>query len=169
MKEISLVGKQGRITGLKTVVDDQDYWNAFRYRWGLSKTDNCCYAHTRITVNGKRKTLLLHRVLLGIDDKNVVVDHIDGNGLNNQRSNLRICTQQQNIYNSRKSCSNKYSKYKGVHLTKYLTWHAEIRKDGKSINLGTYETEIDAAKAYDKKAKELFGEFAHLNFPGRNC
>jgi hypothetical protein len=93
------------------------------------------------------------------------VDHIDHNGLNNRRSNLRLCTAQQNARNHRPQLRGS-SKYKGVSwrqdgkVFRALIWH-----NGKSINLGRFKNEIDAAKAYDKAAKKYFGEFAYLNFP----
>ena len=79
--------------------------------------------------------------------------------------NLRLCTQAQNIYNAlpRLNCT---SKYKGVYRNKKTNrYHAAIQHKGKKFYLGSFKNEIDAAKAYDKKAKELFGEFAYLNFP----
>lgn len=98
--------------------------------------------------------------------KNMQVDHIDKNRCNNLRENLRICTGSQNHANKGKSM-NKYrkltSKYKGVGK-KGNKWRARIKINGKEIHLGEFNTEDEAAKAYDAKAKELFKEFANLNF-----
>lgn len=88
------------------------------------------------------------------------VDHIDHNGLNNQKSNIRNCTRQQNQGN--KICKHK-SNYKGVYFDrKYIK--ASIQFNHKSIHIGNFKTEYDAAVAYDKKAKLLFGDFAYTNF-----
>jgi hypothetical protein len=133
----------------------------------------------------KVKTLMLHRYLLDLDCqdtyKSPVIDHIDCNGLNNCRSNLRICDRSQNACN-KKLLSNSKTGYKGVtyvYVRKYKKkdgtvstwnakkpWRAYITPRGqKRINIGHYETAEEAAKAYDQKAKELFGEYAKVNFP----
>lgn len=93
------------------------------------------------------------------------VDHIDHNGLNNQKSNLRNCTHRQNAMNNSSRGS---SKYLGVSIVgrgrQKGMISAEIKMNYRKIHIGVFSTEIEAAKAYDKKAKELFGEFANLNF-----
>jgi len=95
----------------------------------------------------------------------LVVDHIDGNGFNIRRGNMRNCTNQQNMQNLRKS-PRAGSRYKGVYYDKRRrTFSAKICHNGRSHHLGTFATEVEAAKAYDRKALELFGEFARLNFP----
>lgn len=101
-----------------------------------------------------------------VDDPSVVVDHVNGNGLDNRRCNLRVCTPQQNAFNS-KPVRGSRSKFKGV---KYNTacknkWTARIRINGKQVDIGRFETEEEAARAYDKVAKEVQGDFAWLNFP----
>lgn len=97
------------------------------------------------------------------DDYNLMFDHKDGNPFNNQRENLRAADRHQNSWNRKKTY---YKKYKGTtynsKLKKYL---ARIKHYNKLENLGYFQTEEEAAKAYDAKAKELFGEFASLNFP----
>ena len=94
----------------------------------------------------------------------LVVDHIDGNGLNNRKSNLRVCTQAQNSLNSRPR-RNSSSRYKGVSFYKRdKIWQAQIFYNFRTINIGRFDDEIEAALAYDRKAAELFGEFAYLNF-----
>ena len=96
--------------------------------------------------------------------KGMVVDHIDGNGLNNRRSSLRICTHRQNMWNSRPR--GKGSKYKGVCWDKSRKrWIVVVRRGDLHIHLGRFDDEVEAARAYDRKAFELFGEFAYLNFP----
>ena len=96
--------------------------------------------------------------------KGTLVDHIDRNSLNNRRGNLRLCTPSQNILNTRGKKGT--SKYKGVWWnTKKNKWLAMITSKGRHFHLGFFDEEIEAAKAYDRKAVELFGEFAYLNFP----
>ncbi len=132
----------------------------------------------------KRKTLLMHRYILDLNCDNTytdqVVDHIDGNGLNNTKSNLRLCSRSENSCNKRLR-SNSQTGYRGVterKPTQYFKkdgvltihtlkkqWKAYITPKGKKrITIGYYKNIEEAAKAYDEKAKELFGEFAKLNF-----
>jgi hypothetical protein len=94
----------------------------------------------------------------------MVVDHINGNGLNNRRSNMRNCTRAQNSANRRPK-RGAASPYKGVFPRPDGKFEASICHDGRKQYLGRFENEIEAARAYDKKAKELHGEFAYLNFP----
>ena len=96
--------------------------------------------------------------------EHLLVDHIDHNGLNNCRSNLRLSTMAQNVRNTISRGGS--SKYKGVHWCKRSKkWTGQICFNGKGHHLGGFRDEIEAAKAYDKRAKELHGEFACLNFP----
>lgn len=90
-----------------------------------------------------------------------VVDHIDGNQLNNRSGNLRICTQAENIANS-KSRGGK-SKYRGVYKSRNGKWVAQLSSNGERFCIGTFDNEVDAAKAWDKKATEVHGEYANLN------
>jgi hypothetical protein len=100
------------------------------------------------------------------------VDHIDNNKLNNQKSNLRLATHHQNQFNSNLQRNNTsgyigvvyHKNYKKNKISKMSHWHARIKFNSKHISLGYYQTPEEAAKAYDKKAKELFGEFAKTNF-----
>lgn len=96
--------------------------------------------------------------------KDMNTDHINGNGLDNRRKNIRICTQSQNCQN-RRIIYGTASKYKGVSWFRPTgKWRATIKNKRKSISLGYFEKEINAALMYDRKAKELFGEFANVNF-----
>lgn len=113
---------------------------------------------------GKQRTttIRLHRAILS-PPKEKIIDHIDHNGLNNKRSNLRICTVTQNAANRRKGKGS--SIFKGVYWYKrHQMWQARIRHKGKALHLGYFNDEPEAAKAYDKAAKEFWGEFAKLNF-----
>jgi len=142
------------------IVDAQDYEWLSKYKWYALKDKRTYYAAR----SSNRKTLRMHREIMRAP-KHLLVDHRDHNGLNNRRSNLRICTLAENIRN-RRSNRGSTSKYKGVTWFKARNlFQASITFNGRRIHLGYFKSEIDAAKAYDKKAKELFGEFAYLNFP----
>lgn len=107
----------------------------------------------------------MHREILNVP-AGLECDHINGNSLDNRRANLRAATRQQNCWNNRKRKPNSLSKYKGVSFSKRgKPWKATLTVDGNWIYLGSYNSEKEAAKAYDKAAKKHFGEFAKLNFP----
>lgn len=158
--------------GQFAIVDSEDFDRLNRYKWRTQYSDYTCYAIRQVYIIGlydithaplrpKTFTVTMARQILGlcIDDPRVV-DHRDHDGLNNRRSNLRRCTRQQNRWNSRKMTRETLSRYKGV-CFQYGRWVAAIG----GSHIGTYDTECVAAKAYDEKAVELFGEFACLNFP----
>jgi hypothetical protein len=106
----------------------------------------------------------MHRQLI-MPLKGLQVDHINGNGLDNRKANLRICTPSQNGCN-RNRISRSQSGFKGVRwLKERCNWRAEIGLYSRHYNLGSFSSAIEAALAYDKAARELHGEFAHLNFP----
>ncbi len=157
MKEISLS------KGLIALVDDADYEELSKYKWYASMNRKH-YARRHHMVNGKKSKLYMHRQILGITDKKIFVDHIDGNGLNNQRSNLRAATHSENLANVNKRLGTS-SKFRGVNFKKATSkWQVQIQHQGKLHFVGSFVDEVEAAKAYDKKAVELFGEFAKLNF-----
>lgn len=112
---------------------------------------------------GQKRAVFLHRFIME-PENGMVIDHINGNGLDNRRINLRVCTQAQNTANQkgvRKDA--KYSKYKGVSMDRGRWWYAQITFNRKNIRQYGFKNEIEAALWYNKKAKELFGEFACLN------
>lgn len=115
-------------------------------------------------IDGHR--VLMHRFIMGVTDSRFV-DHRDHNPLNNQRSNLRICTPAENCRNSRKrSAARASSRFKGVCWHKGRSrWRASIVVNYKNITIGQFADELEAARAYDRAAREHFGEFACLNFP----
>lgn len=107
--------------------------------------------------------MIMHRLILNAP-KGIKVDHQDGDGLNNQRRNIRLATNAQNSMNQKPRVKTS-SKYKGVSLDKrHGTWKSQIGKNGAIIWLGQFRSEVEAAKAYDRAAREMFGEFACLNF-----
>jgi len=157
MKEIELT--QGKIA----LVDDGDFEWLNQYKWHAAKGGRTYYAVRKKKIDGKEQRLLMHRIILNTP-KNKQSDHKDLNGLNNQRYNLRICTPQENMMN-REYYTDGYSKFKGVSWDKARSkWRSYICINYKFIPLGRFISEIDAALAYDKACKRLFGEFARLNF-----
>jgi hypothetical protein len=107
---------------------------------------------------------LIHRELLSVTDSSLIVDHINGDGLDNRRLNLRVATRSQNNAN-RKSKKNGTSKYLGVYYsTRDKAWYSKLKSNGEVIFCGKHANEIDAAKAYDAAAIKYHGEFANLNF-----
>ncbi len=109
-----------------------------------------------------RRTIIMHRVILAVSP-GIQIDHADGDGLNNCRANLRICTASQNAHNSKAAWG--ISKFKGVTFHKRTRkWQAQIGSNGKRIYLGSFSQEESAALAYDFYAKKHYGDFAHLNF-----
>ncbi|MCQ4648928.1 HNH endonuclease [Blautia marasmi] len=130
------------------------------YTWCIEGTG---YVMSRTMGNAVK----LHRIIMSAN-KDEFVDHIDGDPLNNVRSNLRICRKQQNEFNQKIRCDNT-SGYKGVSLIKKTgKYRAYINKDGKRIELGVYPNAELAAKVYNQKARELFGEYARINSIGRD-
>ena len=147
--------------GKWAIVDAADYEQLSEYRWCALEKGRSWYAKT---LNRNGTILSMHRLILNAP-KGLFVDHINHNGLDNRRENLRLCTRLQNSRNRLPSRGGT-SKYKGVTRSKRRKkFMAEIRVNQKKQYLGYFDSEIEAAKAYDKKAKELFGEFAYLNFP----
>jgi len=142
------------------IADADDYQRLAKHKWHCRKAKNNFYAFRR----KDRNKVAMHREILKAP-KGMVVDHIDGNGLNNRKSNLRLCTASQNARNRRPNRVSS-SKYKGVSLHKRdKKWDVQIICNGKRTRIGRFDNEIEAALAYDRKAEELFGEFAYLNFP----
>lgn len=149
------------------LVDNEDYEPLSKYSWYIVKSFNNIYAcrHTiKSDIVVKRCHVLMHRQILKVTGK-YNVDHINHNSLDNRKSNLRVCTHAQNSRNSRKNINNT-SGYKGVYWsTVGNSWMAYIKYNYKLFNLGYFKDKKEAARSYDKKAKELFGEYAYLNFP----
>ncbi len=131
-----------------------------------STATHVTYAVTSVpTEPGRPRTLSLHKFLTGWD----FVDHINGDGLDNRRANLRPATHAQNMANRRLNANNK-SGFKGVYWNKgSRKWHAQIACDGRKHHLGFYTSVIEAAHAYDDAATRLFGEYARINFPAHNA
>ena len=157
MKEIKLYNRNKDINGI-VFVDDEDYEQLNKHAWHLCHD----YAQTNIKIDNKYKLKRMHRLIMG-EPEGFEIDHIDNNGLNNQKENLRIVTRQQNSMNQITTKSGT-SKFKGVSFNTYKKkWTAQIDFNKNHYYLGVFKNEEDAALAYNKKAKELFGEYAYLN------
>lgn len=163
------LSKTGKHAGkYEAIIDDCDSDLVGQFDWhvGINKTSN--YARSYGGDSKPRKMIHMHRIIFesmtGITlEQNQDVDHIDGDGLNNQRHNLRRATRSQNSMN-RKGSVNGTSKYKGVSFeTQTRKWRAQISFNKKSIKLGRFNTEEEASEAYQRKAKEIYGEFARFD------
>lgn len=152
-------------TDMFAEIDDEDYQTVRNYHWCMSKAgERTAYAQTSKKIYGKLTTILMHRLILGINEYAVVVDHIDGNGLNNRRSNLRTATRAQNNANRRKSKHNT-SGYKGVYTAKNCPtrpFYAELKTKTVRLRGQQRETAPEAYEDYKKFAIDTYGEFAKL-------
>jgi len=156
MIEIPLT--QGKVA----LIDDEDFELVSQYKWYAHKQPYTFYAAT-MSPRPNRKLIKMHRIICGVFETNIQIDHIDHNGLNNQRSNLRICTKSENMRN-RAAQINNTSGYKGISWHKATKkWIANIKIQRKQIFLGLFEDPEEAYMAYCKAAQELHGEFAHIS------
>lgn len=149
---------------LFAIVDDEDYDRIAKYKWTADQRKNVTYAVRVIRANGKQRHVRLHQFVMETESGQQV-DHIDGNGLNNQKENLRLCNHSQNAANVKHSrAPNKTSRYKGVVWNgDNGCWCVYVKCGAKSKNGGSFDSEIAAAARYDELAKAEFGEFAVLN------
>lgn len=142
------------------IIDDEDYEKVSQFKWFADKRLRTIYA--------KRNTpfrIYLHRFLLN-PTKTQEIDHINGNGLDNRKSNLRVSTHSQNKRNSKKYISNKAG-YKGVYKPKKKNhYRAQISIDGKTRQIGCFKTPEEAASAYNKYVLKIEPKFAKINFGG---
>lgn len=154
MKEITLS------KGLKTLVDDEDYGKLSLLKWHYCPKAGVSHS---TYINRRPGRLLMHRYITGAP-RGFVVDHEDGDKLNNRKSNLRVCTQGDNVCNQRTQARAKSSQYKGVCWDKSKRkWVAQVKYRGKSIYLGRFDDETKAAQAYNEAATQIFGRYARPN------
>lgn len=155
MKEIAL--SQGKVS----IISDKDFDEVSVFKWSFTHG----YARRTVKLDGVKNGVYLHRFLMGAKSGEEV-DHINGNPLDNRRENLRLCTHSENLKN-KKTPSHNTSGYKGVsyfkHGKRLKRWKVEIKVGGKAKCLGYYFTPIEAATVYNRKAIEIYGEFAKLN------
>jgi hypothetical protein len=141
------------------VCDGSEFEKVSLHKWTSYKGKYAFY-----TNNSKKENVRLHNYIFGILPNNYVVDHINGNGLDCRSVNMRIATHKDN--NMNRISKSHTSQYKGVSWDLSRNkWIVSIQTDGKTIHIGRFDDEIEAAKAYDRKAWELFGQYAKLNFP----
>ena len=164
MKKIKLYGNKNK----EALIDDEDFEKINKHKWYAKKCKNTYYVTSTSHKEGCSKidkdrniNTVMHRLILGlIKDDNKYVDHIDGNGLNNQKSNLRVCTNKQNCWNRRN-----YKGYLGVSKDRCLGfWRTRVG----STTYGQYRDSKIAAMVYDKVVRSLRGGFASLNFPNES-
>jgi hypothetical protein len=148
-----------------TLVEQDDYYRFGRFHWHLGGNDERVYVvRSYKTESEKLKYVSLHREIMN-NPRGLLVDHRNGDGLDNRQSNLRPATHSQNGCN-RKKRKNTSSQFVGVSWDKRVRrWSCRIKHQNKEIWLGYFDIETEAAKAYDAAAKKYFGEFARLNFP----
>lgn len=159
-----LIALQSRkYRGMHAIVDEVDARLVAAYRWHPRHDNNNVYAQASPTGS---PLVQMHRLILGVVGVDNFVDHINHNGLDNRRCNLRIASRSQNLQNSRPHRHGS-SKYKGVSRYREI-WKAAIRVNQRTLWIGQFENEIDAACAYDVAAREHFGEYAYLNFPSES-
>jgi hypothetical protein len=147
------------------ILDPQDYYTFANFKWSLGGNGKKFYCVRGVKNEiGEIKIVRLHRQIIEAPD-GLLVDHRNGNGLDNRRTNLRIATQSQNMQNRQKR-KNSTSRFIGVWFVKNKNlWESRITYQGKRLWLGRFKSEISAAHAYDSAAKKYHGEFARLNFP----
>lgn len=157
--EIPLFG--GRFVA---VVDPEDVGQVTRYSWHALRRGHTRYAKAtlRSAEDPKGGTILMHRLILGVVDPGIQVDHRDGDGLNNRRSNLRICSREENLRYTRLR-SDSRTGLKGVGFNARLNrYHARIFVNKKSVYLGSFETAEEAHAAYCRAAEIHYREFARF-------
>jgi len=160
--------------GKSAIVDADDFDRVNEFKWQYNKAGTG-YARRIQHIGMKdgkqiRKTISMHRFIMGVEDSKVHVDHINHDTLDNRKSNLRLCTHVENMRNQ-KNRKGGSSKYKGVYkFSRNLGWsfRSRIVFNQKDVYLGTFANERDAAIAYNKAALHYFGEFALLNDVSEN-
>jgi hypothetical protein len=147
--------------GYEAIIDTADIPLVAEYGWFAITPSHTVYARTNMREGGKQASVLMHRLIIGARDGEIV-DHVSCNGLDNRRSNLRIATPSQSTQNQRRLSTNK-SGFKGVHWhNQNHVWRAQIQINGKRRHIGCFETAEAAYEAYCLEASRLFGEFARV-------
>ena len=156
MKEIPLT--QGKVA----LVDDEDFEYLNQWKWNYHKSRKTGYATRSFWKEGKGSTIIMHRLLLNAS-KEQMVDHINHNGIDNRKHNLRLCTPHENACNSEKQINNS-SGIKGVdYFDRLKKWRVRIQSNNKQFHIGVYPTKETALIAYNEAAIKYHGAFALLN------
>ena len=154
--------------GKGAIVDDDCYERLSKYNWQYTYYGYASRgAFKEELASGSPSNILMHRELMNAPN-GVDVDHINGDRLDNRLENLRLCSRKENLRNTMKRMNTKKgvasSKYKGIYWAKDRNkWRATIRFNGKNYHIGTFEDELEAAKAYNEYAEKHFGDFARIN------
>ena len=160
MREIALT------KGYVTIVDDEDYERLIKHKWYVHKNRYTFYAARHLVIDGKYPLVRMHREIMGLRyNDGQQIDHINRNGLDNRKCNLRIATPTINALN-RKMRTDNTSGYRGVSWHKRIgKWFAHVISNKKQIHCGYFSDPISAALAYDIAARKYYGRNAVLNFP----
>ena len=149
--------------GKVALVDDDDFDELNKFKWCANESPTTKGLFYVLRNGGNKTHVFMHRIIMNVH-KGEYVDHINRDGCDNRKCNLRVCTHSQNIHNH-KLFKNNTSGLHNVYWSKHAKkWRAYVRENKKKIMLGSFDTKDDAGRAYDKRAKELYGEFAVLNF-----
>lgn len=152
---------RNRLLDRVALIDAEDYHLVSPYPWHAQLSGGYFYATTHDQDAPGR---LMHRIVMGVFDPDILIDHINRDTLDNRKANLRIANRHQNGCNAGPRRGS--SQYKGVSwFSRRGKWRATITVNRRQHSLGYFENEIDAALAYDAAARELHGDFAYLNFP----
>lgn len=154
--------------GYIALVDDCDYDRLRQVKWHASVQRNNVYAYGYTSrKSGERKCLVMHRVIMGANHPSTQVDHVNHDGLDNRRVNLRLCLNCENVKNAR-TRKDSLSGLRGVKppFKSGWGWVARIRVNGNRLHLGTFASPAEAARAYDEAARKYHGEFANTNTEG---
>lgn len=153
--------------GKFAIVDPDDFDRLNIYKWHASKNAGIFYARRNLYPKrkGKPGSIPMHRQIMKAP-AGFVIDHINYNGLDNRKANLRLANHSQNVCHRRKLNKSSYSRYKGIYFNKRIRkWRVQISVNRKFKQIGYFKDELEAAKAYDAAAQKYHGEFAALNFP----
>jgi hypothetical protein len=152
--------------GRWATIDPEDAENVLQYRWYIDRSNRSGREYARSNVylpNGKHTTILMHRLIAGFPGTRSVVDHRNGDGLDNTRANLRVCSYSNNLMNQRPRTDGT-SRFKGVSWnTKRSKWVVNIQIKGRNTYIGLAECEEEAAVLYNIAAQLFYGEYACLN------
>lgn len=150
--------------GKNALIDPEDFKKVKPYKWYALFNRRMWYAKaTAKNPKGKKSAVAMHRLVMGLDFGDPAqVDHRNGDGLDNRKANLRLAMQGQNIKNQKKRSGTTSSKFKGVYKRDHF-WKAQISVNGEKLYLGRFDSEEDAARAYNVAAVKHHGDFACLN------